>query len=207
MKQMEKIDRFLEFVREETLKNGVFLREESSSSIKLNEAVECSGYFDSKGEEELGNTQPTLAFSRDREDWIEILAHEYCHMTQWLDDIPEWRESEDSITVLHKWLEGEEVEDIEYHINISRDLELDNEKRTTRILEEFELPVNLELYVRKSNAYVLFYNWLKETRRWSKPENSPYKNVAVIEAMSPQFDMNYTTLDPHIREIYKKENI
>jgi len=207
MEKMEKIEKFLEYVREETQRNGVVLREEKSSSIKMSESIECSGYFDSEGDEVLGNTQPTLAFSREREDWLEILAHEFCHMTQWLDNIPEWGQTDESIKMIDKWLEGEEVDDIDHHINVSRNLELDNEKRTLRLLERFELPVNLDLYVRKSNAYVLFYNWMKETRRWSKPENSPYKNSRVIDAMSSKFDMNYEGLDSHIREIYKKENI
>jgi hypothetical protein len=204
---MEKIDKFLLHVQEETSKNGVLLFEEKGSSIKMTDSIECSGYFDSEGDESLGNTKPTLAFSRGREDWIEILAHEYCHMTQWIDDIPEWSQATESMEIVDKWLGGEDAENIEYHINVSRDLELDNEKRTVEILRKFELPVDIDLYVRKSNAYVLFYNWLKETRRWSKPENAPYKNENVINAMSDEFDMNYESLDEHIREIYKKENI
>jgi hypothetical protein len=204
---MNNTEAFLNYVQEETSKNGVVLHEEKGSFIAMTDSIKCSGYFDSEGDESLGNTQPTLAYSRGREDWMEILAHEFCHMTQWIDEIPEWAPANESIQMIDRWLNGEDVEDIDRHINVSRDLELDNEKRTVKLLQKFELPVDIGLYVRKSNAYVLFYNWMKETRKWSNPENSPYKNENVIKAMSEKFDMNYESLDEHIREIYKQENI
>jgi hypothetical protein len=105
------------------------------------------------------------------------------------------------------WLDGKNIRNIDKHIAVARDLELDNEKRSVKVIKKFNLKVDLENYVRKANAYVIFYNWLRKTRKWSKPNNSPYKNENVKSAMSTKFNMNYKTLSPRLEKIFREENI
>jgi hypothetical protein len=62
-------------------------------------------------------------------------------------------------------------------------------------------------YVKKANAYVQFYNWMLVTRKWSKPNNSPYKNKNLVAAMSNKFNMKYDSLSPKLEKIFKTENI
>jgi hypothetical protein len=128
-------------------------------------------------------------------------------MTQWLEGIPLWRTANDSIEEIDKWLDGKEVENIEECINASRDLELDNEKRSVEMIKKWNLPIDVSEYTKKSNAYVLFYNYIKTSRKWSLPGNSPYSNKEVLSKMSTDFDMNYEKLDPEIHEIFKANNI
>jgi len=104
-------------------------------------------------------------------------------------------------------LAGEDHEDIDWAIGIARDLELDNEKRTTEMIIKWNLPIDPVEYVKKSNAYVLFYNYIKTTRKWSEPDNSPYTNMNIVNAMSDKFDMDYEKLSDELLEIYKREKI
>jgi hypothetical protein len=191
-------EEFIQMVKSECKKYGVKLDLRKGKYIRLM-GFRCGGCFE--------DTPPTLTVAMGHKESKALFAHEYCHLTQWADGIQLWSQCAESLSILEGWLKGEEVNDIEKHIAICRSLELDNEMRTSKIIEEYDLDIDLDLYIKKSNAYVLFYNWLLESRRWSKPGNSPYVNPRVLEVMSNKFDMNYETLDPEISRIFKQENI
>lgn len=190
---------FLKLVKSECKKHNIKLKITKYKSIKLG-SFRCSGYFESE-------ENPTLAVAMGHSDNKAVLAHEYCHLTQWLDKIPLWDLAGVSLNKLDAWLEGEEIDNIEKHIAICRDLELDNEKRTVKLIEEYDLGIDVQTYIKKSNAYILFYNWLLITRKWSKPGNSPYMNKKILSLMSDKFDMNYNRLDSHIKKAFEEEKI
>lgn len=195
------IQAFIDHVQSECKKHKVKFKAYKRGYIKLTDGVKCGGFFDDAA------TPPVLAFAQGREDFLGLMAHEYCHMTQWLDGIPLWKEAEEALSGLWDWLSGEEIENIEKSINTARDLELDNEKRTVEMIKKWNLPIDVNEYIRKANAYVLFYNYLKKTRKWSEPTNSPYINKNIVEAMSDKFDMDYEKLSPELFELYKREKI
>jgi hypothetical protein len=201
----KEISNFIEFAKSECKKHGVKFKPYKRSYVKLTADIKCGGYFDDGSD----SGKPVLAFAQGREDFIELMVHEYCHMTQWLDGIELWEICSDSMSIIDEWLSGKDHPDklVECAINNSRDLELDNEKRAVKIFKEWNIPVDLELYTKKANAYVNFYNYMKTTRKWSDPGNSPYTNKNILEAMSNKFDMNYQELTPGLIELYKKEKI
>ena len=190
---------FIQFVKDECKKYGVKCKLRPTKYVIMDGNVKCSGWFD----EEV----PELVVAVNRPDWIEILAHEYGHLTQWRENTPIWKEGVKSLPKVWGWLDGTNVRNIEKHIGVARDLELDNEKRAVKIIKKFELKVDLEHYVKKANAYVQFYNWMGKTRKWSKPKNSPYKNKNLVEAMSSKFNMKYDKLTPKLENIFRTENI
>ena len=190
---------FIQFVKDECRKYGVKCKLRPTKYVKMDGNVKCSGWFD----EEV----PELVVAMNRPDWIEILAHEYGHLTQWRESAPIWKEAVKSLPKVWGWLDGENVRNIAKHIGVSRDLELDNEKRAVKIIKKFELKVDLVHYVKKANAYVQFYNWMLVTRKWSKPKNSPYKNKNLVNAMSNKFNMKYDYLTPKLEKIFRTENI
>ncbi len=201
----KEISNFIEFAKSECKKHGVKFKPYKRSYVKLTDDIKCGGYFDDGSD----SGKPVLAFAQGREDFIELMVHEYCHMTQWLDGIELWEICSDSMNIIDEWLSGKDHPDklVECAINNSRDLELDNEKRAVKIFKEWNIPVDLDLYTKKANAYVNFYNYMKTTRKWSDPGNSPYTNKNILEAMSNKFDMNYQELTPGLIELYKKEKI
>ena len=194
---MDKIKYFIAFVKAECRKEGVKCDLRNTKYVKLSDSMNASGYFD--------ESIPTLVCSMGRSDSIEILAHEYCHLTQWREQIPLWKSVNTGMSAIDDWLGGKNVKNIEKHLANSRDLELDNEKRAVKLIKEFDLPINIESYTRKANSYVHFYNYMLISRRWCSIKNSPYSNKRLIEAMSPKFNMNYKKLSKKIEKIFIEE--
>ena len=188
---------FIEHVKSECEHYHIKCDLRDTTYVKISDSIKASGYFD--------ESVPTLVCSMKRKDSIEILAHEYGHLTQWVDNIPLWKTVEYSMPKLDAWLGGEEVPNIEEHIANCRDLELDNEKRTINIIKKFKLPINLGNYRKKANSYVMFYNYMLISRRWCTPENSPYGNKRIISAMPNKFNMNYNKLPKRLEKIFTEE--
>ena len=161
--------------------------------------IKCSGYFDSDGK--------VLVVSMNSKDALGILVHEYCHLTQWQDGIELWDIANVSLGKVERWLQGKRVNHIAKHLAHSRDLELDNERRSLKMMRKWKLSINEEDYVKKANAYVHFYNWLYYSRSWSKPGNSPYKNVNIISIMSGKFNMKYDQMPRKVFDTFMEEGI
>ena len=86
-------------------------------------------------------------------------------------------------------------------------MELDNERRTAKLIKKWKLSIDLKDYIKKANAYIHFYNWMFHTRKWSSPTNSPYTNADIQAVMSTRFDMNYEELTPKVYEAFAKAKI
>jgi hypothetical protein len=112
-----------------------------------------------------------------------------------------------SMPLVDDWLQGEEVPNIKKHLAVSRELELDNEKRSVRIIKKFDLDVDIDNYVKKANAYVYFYNRLLATRKWPTPKNSPYSNQRIIEKMPRYFKADYSITPKRIEKVFIQENL
>lgn len=199
MEKTKKELEFIKFVKDECKKYGVKCSLRNVNYVKLGGNIKCGGYFD--------ETLPELVSSLNRPDWIEILAHEYSHLTQWIEGTELWNQCMISMPLVDEWLGGKDIKDIDKHLAHSRDLELDNEKRAVKLIKKWDLDVDTDRYTQKANAYVQFYNWMKETRKWATPKNSPYRNERIISSMPKRFNMNYEVMADKYRKIYKEEGI
>jgi hypothetical protein len=202
----DNFEKFVDFVKSECKTHKVKIKEYKRKYVKLSDTIKCGGYFDD-GTDGKYVTNPTLAYAKGCDSAPELLVHEYCHMTQWLDGMSLWRKANDSLGLVDDWLAGKEVDNIEEHLNNARDLELDNEKRSVEMIKKWNLPIDVDLYTKKANAYVQFYNYMKESRRWSTPGRSPYSVPEVLEVMSDKFDMNYDELTPEIHKVFVEQGI
>ena len=189
---------FIEFVKQECKRVGIKCDLRPTKYVRMGN-IRCSGYFDSDGK--------MLVCSMNRPDSLGILVHEYCHLTQWEDGIPLWKASDSSLTKVDEWLGGKRVHNIKRHLAASRDLELDNEKRSVRMIRKWKLSIDVADYIKKANAYVHFYNWMYYTRKWSSPKNSPYTNPIVQGVMSTRFNMKYSELSPRVYNAFKEAKI
>lgn len=190
---------FIEFVKKECKKYGVKCDLRNTNYVKLSDTIKCSGWFDSDSKR--------LVCSMKRPDSIEVLVHEYSHMTQWSEKLPLWDIAIESLNKIDMWLNGENINDIDSHLSNARDLELDNEKRSVNIIKKWGLDIDIPNYIKKANAYVLFYNYMRFSRKWSNPNNSPYTNKNILNLMSDKFDMNYHSIDSEIQKVFVNENI
>ena len=190
---------FIKHVEQECKKHNVKCILKNTKTVQLDGSSRCSGYFD----------EESLVVAMNRPDAMQILVHEYCHLTQWVDQCEIWVHSTNyqSHDKLYRWLAGEDIKDIEQAIAICRDIELDNEKRSVKMIKKFNLDIDIDLYIKKANAYIQFYNYLLISRRWCKPSNTPYKNNVLVEAMPIKFNMDYKKLSKKLLKIFEEENI
>lgn len=187
---------FLDHVKKECKLHKIkFDLRKRSGYLKLSGNIKCSGYFDSHNKQ--------LVVAAKREDFLEILVHEYGHLTQWAEKCPEWVACENTVDHIERWLAGERVRNVFDHIKKMRALELDNEKRAIKLIQKFDLPIDTVRYIKKANGYVYFYTWMMKTRRWSSIDNSPYSNDTIIDVMPEEFQDDYEHIPSHIVEVFE----
>lgn len=190
---------FIDHVKKECKKYKVTCSLRNTKNVRVDVGMLASGYFD--------ETTPILVCSMNRVDAIEILVHEYCHLTQWVEQIPIWKECEKSIPKFFGWLQGDRIKNLKKHMENCRELELDNEKRSVEIIKKFDLNIDITRYIKKANAYVYFYTYMLTTRRWAKKKNSPYSNIHLINSMPDYFLEDYSIIPKNIETVFIEQKI
>ena len=201
--QQETAKRFIKYVKRVCAQHNITLDLRRSKKLVLSDNIKCSGYF-------CDETR-VLAVAMKHPDSLGILVHEFCHLMQYLDftrgKFRRWSVATTALGKIDTWLSGKPVTNLKRAIGYSRDLELDNEKRTVAMIQKWDLPVDIDDYTKKANAYILFYNWMHETRKWTTPPNTPYGNPKVYASMSNKFNMKYTTLSRSVRRAFELSGI
>ncbi len=169
----------------------------------LNSSLQVNGYFN--------HNPPTLsvAYKQSLKNWTLVLLHESCHMDQWIENASAWKRTFVTSTVetndlLDLWLDKKitlNPKQLNYVINTTRDLELDCEKRAVKKIRKYNLPVDIDEYVRRANAYVCFYTAMKKTRRWYTPGNEPYNNEKVWKEMPTKWLNDYNKLPKSVEKV------
>jgi hypothetical protein len=136
-------------------------------------------------------------------------VHEYCHLTQWQDGYELWKKAARALPVIDEWLEGKykRPQTLDNAFKIAIELERNNEMRSVRMINEWGLSIDTNAYIKKANSYLMFYNWLRKTRKWCKPNNLPYTNKRLIAVMPTNFKLDYSKLPKKFETIYREENI
>jgi hypothetical protein len=120
----------------------------------------------------------TIATGGNTNDWLQVFLHETCHLDQ-AKERPEYFDSIDTyIADLDNWLEGAEtISEISWE-NVSRivELEHDCELRAIHKIKKFDLPISIEEYSQKANAYLASYINTLKNRKW---DSAPYINKDV----------------------------
>jgi len=134
-----------------------------------------------------------VATGGDKNTWLEVFLHETCHLDQaqenqvWFDSIDPY------ISDLDNWLDNKETKQPVSWETVSKIMELEHdcEKRAIEKANIFALPINIEEYCQKANAYLLSYiNTLKE-RKWdSTPYNKPDKWKSMPKKLLSTEDIN-----------------
>ena len=200
MSKNKKVTDFIQHVKEHCKEVGIKCDIRPVKYLVLSGNIRCSGYF---CEETM-----KLVVAGKSKDWLGILVHEYAHLTQWQDKRTNiWKTGSIGVTHLDDWLGGKKIRSVKKAIEWSRDLELDNEKRSVKLIKKWKLPVDLNDYIKKANAYIQFYNYMRYSKRWSRPGNAPYSNKVIYEAMPPNFRMNYKKMSDKYLKLYKEQNI
>lgn len=163
------IDLFIKHVRSVAKQYDVRVFLVNKKKVKLGKDNYCSGYFTQTPIPKI-----VVAVDIPVANWLPILVHEFCHLLQYLDNDPTWTNLDihdtDSCTEFQDWLEGNDdihEELVTYHMRRIVEMEFNCEKRAVEKIKEFNLPIDIDDYIQKSNTYVWFYSGVRQERKWN----------------------------------------
>jgi hypothetical protein len=170
-------------------------------AVKLNgELLECNGYWD------FDSMTFAAAMDQPKDAILRLLVHEYGHFTQWKENreiywlavgnhpMAEKFGQRNIESMFFGWLEGSEEysqQVVEVICNVAKHLELDCERTTVELIRKYDLPIDLEDYIRRACAYVYFYNTLPETRKWYAVGKEPYNIPELLQLMPTTLENDF----------------
>jgi len=199
--QQSKINKFISDLEQKCSEHNINLLIPNTPGVQYPSGnTLTNGYFDSD------NRVLACATGKELNQWLPILIHEASHMDQFLENDPVFNESL-GLDETFKWNEGSENVDfnkINNEIASGIAVEVDCEKRTVEKIKQYglEFVVGIEEYIQKSNAYVLFYLWMKKNRSWYKIGFEPYNVKSVYSKMPKTFEIDYTTMTQDVSEAF-----
>jgi len=182
------IQKLISDITTKCIQNGINLRLEYVDQVDQ-ENIPCSGYFD----------EETLAVATKKEktqDWLDILAHESCHLDQFLEGPPVWIPDKDSLFIVEDWIHGKNLhkKTLEKGFKNAISIELDCEKRTVIKMQKYKIRFNKKQYIQKANSYLFSYIYAFVNRTWyPKPYENPkiYNNMPIkFLTIEEYFDIN-----------------
>jgi hypothetical protein len=181
----------------EQLQIPMVLSKDSTIDYK---GLSCAGYFD---DDPLGFA---VACGGSYRSWFPTFVHETCHMQQWLDGLPIWTRRIDGTPpsdLFDAWITGRKdlPNDIkDQMIDALVDIELDCERRSAERIKTYDLPIKLDSYIRKSNAYIWSYRYMANSREWNHSSFHYYPQV--WRRMPAHFRGDYSILPPEIKAVF-----
>lgn len=166
----------------------------------------CGGYVDSSSS---GQTVLAVACGKSIKTWLLIFVHETCHLDQYLEKLPIWDKTLNGVPttdLMDRWL-NKSIELTDYELKIIFDnvidLESDCERRSVEKIKQWELPIKIDTYIKKSNAYIWSYRLIQETRNWDYSAAYTYSNI--WKTMPKSFPVNYDELPNTIRNTFYEQ--
>jgi len=199
--QQSKINKFISDLEQKCSEHNINLLIPNTPGVQYPSGnTLTNGYFDSD------NRVLACATGKELNQWLPILIHEASHMDQYLENDPVFTDLL-GLDETFKWNEGSEDVDfnkINNEIASGIAVEVDCEKRTVEKIKQYglEFVVGIEEYIQKSNAYVLFYLWMKKNRSWYKIGFEPYNVKSVYSKMPKTFEIDYTTMTQDVSEAF-----
>lgn len=195
---MSDVLKFIQRIHSDCELNGFTLELINNNYVDLGDDKESSGYFD--------ETEKKICVAMRCVDPIGVLAHEYNHFKQYIEAPVFYQHCSKSYQKVFDWLDGKRVNNISEHIATATMLELDCEKRTVEMIKNFNLNIDIKLYIRQANAYIYFWQYIFYTRKWCDMNNTPSSNIKIVSSMPARFLNDYTITDK-IKELFDKEKI
>jgi len=155
---------FIGYAITECAKEGIQVTFLNKTILKTDN-VSCDGWFN-EGEKKL-----FVAAKNPMKNFFPVFVHEFCHFKQWITKEKSYMNVIEHPRLdgdMWDWLEGEEIpmDRVRKSVEAYREMELNCEKMVVDYIDEFNLSINKEFYIRTANVYVLSYGLLLETRKW-----------------------------------------
>lgn len=176
--------KFIQFVDEQCKSQGMTLKLSPTKTT-----CKSRGFFDeAKGIE--------VAVDNPLNIWLQVLVHEYAHLTQYINQVPVYT----SVRVdIDRWLKHHKKHD-KTLIKI-KEMELDCERRGLKLIDEWNLPIKKKDYCRRASSYIHYYNYMLLNPVWCKV--APYEIPEIYDNMPTTLRGKYENLGKY-EQIYRK---
>jgi hypothetical protein len=192
------VEKFIKDLRHKCKKNDVKLKLINKWAF-VEDGVEIGGSFGPNK-----NSKMYLTCAIGRPDYLSIIVHESCHLDQYLENSVSWKKG-DSCDDVFEWLENKSVlKNLNKHINNVQDIEEDCERRAIKKIKEYNLPIDLDIYIKKANSYIWFYKHLQKTRHWPDRFSSPYVIPQVWQNMPNKFQKSYRIIPKRFKKLFNE---
>jgi len=115
---------------------------------------------------------------------LETFIHEYCHYRQWKSNPVKWDIFDYHYNLLDDWLCHRSEVVPEESIRYIQKMESDCDRRVVRLVKKYQLPINLETYIKQSNAYILSYNMVLKQRKFFN--FAAYNHEDILKNIEPK---------------------
>ena len=167
--------------------------------------IRVSGYFIDRPLVKL-----CVGVGGDFDRWMPILLHEACHMDQWIENDPTWSEAFLDGREATDWLDDWTRSRIELNDERKQDVirramlvEMNCEQRVVKAVARYGIPMDVESYIQKANAYVFSYAWAGISRQWHSEERAPYRLPEVWQAAPTRFPLDLSTIPDELLTAYR----
>lgn len=173
----------------------------NKNKVEAAKGIYCNGYFLADG----SKLELVVACKKSMREWLPILVHESCHLDQYLSN-PAKFSMDDDTGCIDEVLQGIKIPNKRFKSAIGKckRLELDCEKRSADKIKKYNLPIDYNEYVQRSNLYIHFYNWVYINKMWV-PKNKTLFCPDLISLMNTTFDKQFTTTPKFILDAIDKE--
>ena len=142
------------------------------------DGIDVGGYF-------TDEPFPELALALATPSWAETMIHEVCHMQQWVEKSPLWK-NEHPTELVDYWYDGKcelTKDQLDTYFNALIDVEVDAERRSIKMIKEYEIPIDTKKYAQKANAYLYCYHEYRRRRKWNVPGKAAYLIPEIVAEM------------------------
>lgn len=195
---LKRVEEFLEHERQRAKDLGVFVYWSKGEYVRC-DGLETCGYFCERP------ARLAVATGNPMSEWLPIFVHESCHMDQWLEKVPIWKDVNTANFHMENWLlkvKEYKPEKMYEYLKTIIELEVDCEKRTVQKIKDWNLPIDIDKYIRGANVYMFFYLDLLRTRMWS----SSYHKKNILSKVSKNFYEDYTRIPRQVQKAFMQEN-
>lgn len=148
-----------------------------------------------------------LNFGYDWNTLFNIFIHEYAHFLQWKDKSDIFEYGLLSLDLLDRYCDNDPLVTTfhEYDLWRIQNLEIDCEKRVLELNKRCRLNIDLDTYIRQSNAYIYSYRYVMESKNWGIFKTDFDHNDVINLMPKKLFTKEQLQIDiPEFREICYK---
>lgn len=188
---MSNTEDFIKLVKETCENNNIKFNITNYSEINSGWG-RGTGFFD--------GTELRVAGGQNQKYVLGIVAHEFGHLNQFLEKDKTYFCKDMKYFV--DWLKGENISDNKAYLGMQAIIrnEKDCEKRGVSYIKKYDLPLNIENYIKQANLYLYSYHWMFRNKK-SISTDIFINNSKLVKLMPSHFRNHHDTYIPEY--IYK----